>query len=341
MRLRGHLIAASMSAALISGLAVGPAGAASARPGRVAASGTVAITGFQRDWDSTSYIDHNAASLATVDVDGINLATGGKSASAPTADDLKQLAAARRDGVRAELVFSNYDGSIGDFSEANAYALFSHSAYRSAVVGALAADVQRSSWNGINVDLEALQARDMFGLTLFMQELRAALPSAAELTIDVTCNTSEADFRSEGYNLRALGQTVTRVLLMGYDDNGPWESTPGPIGPLPWQQQGLSVLLKDVPAAQVDLGVAGYGYEWPNSAANPLSDAQARALVKADGAKAVWNSTDGEFTARLSNGSTLWWSDSNSLAARAPLVQSLHLHGLAVWSLGQSDRITL
>jgi spore germination protein len=45
----------------------------------------------------------------------------------------------------------------------------------------------------------------------------------------------------------------------------------------------------------------------------------------------------GEWTAHLPDGSTVWWSDARSYAVRARLAASLHLHGLAVWSLGLSD----
>ena len=47
----------------------------------------------------------------------------------------------------------------------------------------------------------------------------------------------------------------------------------------------------------------------------------------------------GDWTATLSDGSTLWWSDTRSYALRVALARHEHLHGLAVWSLGESDVI--
>jgi spore germination protein YaaH len=49
----------------------------------------------------------------------------------------------------------------------------------------------------------------------------------------------------------------------------------------------------------------------------------------------------GEWTARLRDGSTVWWSDARSLARRTQFAWVLHLHGLAVWSLGLSDPIAI
>jgi spore germination protein YaaH len=94
-----------------------------------------------------------------------------------------------------------------------------------------------------------------------------------------------------------------------------------------------------VPPAKIDLGVAGYGYAWRPHSNDMLSDAQARALIKRYHARAHWSKSVGEWTARLKDGSVLWWSDARSLTARAQLAAADHLGGLAVWSLGLSDPI--
>ena len=77
-----------------------------------------------------------------------------------------------------------------------------------------------------------------------------------------------------------------------------------------------------------------------NICRSPTVESVFRALVARAGAKAHYVVSVGEWTARLRDGSTVWWSDARSLARRAQLARSLHLHGLAVWSLGLSDPIT-
>jgi spore germination protein YaaH len=101
----------------------------------------------------------------------------------------------------------------------------------------------------------------------------------------------------------------------------------------------VRALTRTIPARQVDLGVAGYGYVWRRSGASQLSDAQARRLVHRSEAHARWVASVGEWTARLPGGAVAWWSDRRSLARRTALAASLGLHGLAVWSLGVSDPI--
>jgi spore germination protein YaaH len=128
---------------------------------------------------------------------------------------------------------------------------------------------------------------------------------------------------------------------MAYDEHGTWENQPGPVGALAWQLEGLAALRAQVPADQIDLSQAGYGYAWRPHRNVQLSDAQARRLVAADRATARFDSSVGEWTASLPDGSTLWWADARSFALRVTVARNQHLHGLAVWDLGDSDPLRL
>jgi hypothetical protein len=48
-------------------------------------------------------------------VDGVSLARNGRSVSAPDADLTRLLGTAHTNGLRAELLLSNYSNRIGDF----------------------------------------------------------------------------------------------------------------------------------------------------------------------------------------------------------------------------------
>jgi spore germination protein YaaH len=133
---------------------------------------------------------------------------------------------------------------------------------------------------------------------------------------------------------------VSQIVLMAYDQHGPWEKTPGPVGATSWVTRGVRALESSVPAARVDLGVAGYGYVWGPGGRQQLSDAGARALVAKQGGHARWVASVGEWTATLPSGAVVWWSDTRTLALREALAARLGLHGLAVWSLGLSDPIS-
>jgi spore germination protein YaaH len=165
------------------------------------------------------------------------------------------------------------------------------------------------------------------------------LPAGDSLTVAIENLTSPRQYPESGYDLDRIAASVDQVVLMAYDEHGIWERTPGPVGADRWVRAGLRALMHSIPARQVDLGVAGYGYVWRHSGVASVSDARARRIVRRARGHARWVASVGEWTARLPGGAVLWWSDHRSLAARMDLAASLGLHGLSVWSLGLSDPI--
>ena len=166
------------------------------------------------------------------------------------------------------------------------------------------------------------------------------MPTPRTVSIDVSATTSVRSYRDRGYRLRGLADVVDVIDLMTYDQHGPGWSAPGPIGSLTWQRDALAALLTVVPERQVQLGVAGYGYSWPREGTGrSLTVAQARRLVRHDGAEARWRAGAGEWSARLSNGTVLWWSDGRSYERRVRLAQRTGVRGLAVWRLGSADTL--
>ncbi len=297
------------------------------------------ILGFQGGWDSVAAISRNAKALSQVGVDGVDLSEDGRRVGAPDASLLSQLHRGHARRLPTMLLVGNWSDRLADFSEPVAHRMLTSTANRARVARSLGRFVRKQHWDGINVDLESLRPRDRAGLVAFLRTLRKELPKRARLSIDLMNATSIAGMRAWGYDLRAIGPIVDRVVLMGYDQHGPWEPTPGPIGALAWQRKGLAVLRSRVPARKIVLGVAGYGYAWQPKGTLTVGDARARRLVAADHATAQWDATAGEWTAHLSDGSVLWWSDGRSLDLRRTLARSLHLGGLAVWDLALSDTI--
>ncbi|MGN6723969.1 MAG: glycosyl hydrolase family 18 protein [Marmoricola sp.] len=298
------------------------------------------VLGFQESWDSTTFIDRSATALGSVGVDGVDLSESGTSVDVPDSSMLTQMRRAHHDHLPAVLLVGNWSSVINDFSERVAHRMLISPRNRRAVAMSLTRSVTRQGWDGINVDLESLNTSDTAGLVAFLRELRGLLPRRATLSIDLMNETSAADMQADGYDLNGIGRAVNRVVLMAYDENGPWNPhTPGPIGALAWQRAGLHVLLKRIPASKVVLGVAGYGYAWRPSGAVSVSDRQARALAASYHVAPQWRSTVGEWTATLPDGSVLWWSDARSFGWRRTMATNFHLAGLAVWDLGLSDPI--
>jgi spore germination protein YaaH len=257
--------------------------------------------------------------------------------SAPGNVDATQLARAHADELPAVLLVGNWSPRINDFSEELAHqTLGSPSAVQSAAT-TVADHVISGHWDGVSVDLESLAPRDSAGLSAFVAALRAQLPAGDSLTVCLEAFTSPSAYAANGYDLKTLETGADQIVLMTYDDHGPWENTPGPIGPLAWQRASVHALETAIPASRIFLGAANYGYAWRPHSNDNLNVSQARALVRRSHGQARWVGTAGEWTAQLSDGSTVWWSDARSVGLRFKLARALAVHGVAVWSLGSGD----
>lgn len=263
----------------------------------------------------------------------MDITADGAGVGSPDAASRRLLQQAHANGRRAELLVGNFSASLGDFDERIAHRLLTSAPHRAAVVARLAA-YARAGWDGIHLDLESLDATDRAGLTAFTAALRAALPPSATLAMAVMAAGSTAGYRALGYDLPALAASLDRVVLMAYDEHGPGWSAAGPVGGLPWVRVVLAALLQSVPAPRVDLGVAGYGYGWfAHGRGTTYTDAEARAAAP----DPTWVSAQAEWHGTPAGGGDVWWSDHRSLTVREQLARASGLHGVAVWSLGQSD----
>jgi spore germination protein len=302
---------------------------------RVHHHGGIAVTGYAGDWTSDSVLDAQAPALTDVGVFGIDVATSGDAVAPPSSAALGLLDTAHADGLGAELLVDN---GAGDPTTV-ASRLLTSRAHRARVVAQIVGLVTAEGWNGVTVDLESLAPRDAQGLVGFVARLRSKLPARDELAVDVTATPTRAEYPELGYHLAGLAK-VAQVVLMAYDEDGPW-SGPGPIGGLPWQRASIAAVLHDVPAHRLVLGVATYGYSWPSGArvhdGVAVTDGGAAALASRSDRRPRWVRVQGEWTVRLRDGTVLWWSDARSVAVRLKLARADRLAGVAVWQLSSAN----
>jgi spore germination protein len=277
-----------------------------------------------------SDITRDGGYLRTIGIDGVTL--DGPSRVTPVSADAQRLRrAAQKHGRRAVLLVSNYTDALGDFDEKLAHRMLTSPSRRAAVVAALR--TRAKGFDGVQIDLESLKARDTEGLVAFTRELRAAVPRLS-LSMAFMASTDARGYRANGYDLTALAPSLDRMVLMAYDQHGPWSGS-GPIGSLPWVRQQLAYFVRALPDDRIDLGVAAYGYQW-GGGADTITVPQAR---KKAGTRARWSARHGEWTARLPGGRRIWWSDRRSLAAREKIARRTGIHGVAIWQIGSSGRL--
>jgi spore germination protein len=302
------------------------------------------ITGYAEEGaTSNAQLAASAHQLTQVGVDGVNLTPDGAGVTAPDDAARRLLAEAHVHHLTASLLFSNWSDAINDFSDPLAERMFDSPANIHSAVKALVGEVKAGGWDGVTIDLESLNQwgasghtrDDNSGLVSFVTALRSAL-GPRSLSICLTATTGS--YTDLGYDTSVLAQHVDDIVLMAYDQHGPTWSKAGPVGGFPWVNASVASLMKTVPAAKIQLGVGEYGYTWPkHGTGTTYSVTGARALVKSHSATAVWSPSQLEWHSTFSNGETIWWSDGRSYAARLALARRLHLAGVAVWSLGQSD----
>lgn len=330
---------ASLAAALLLAAPAAPAPASPAPAG----AAPLASTGYVLGSTPASVVARDAHALSTLGVAAVPLSAGGGSVAAPGDDLLAQLATAHAHGLRAELLLSNYSDRLGDFDPRRVHRLLRDPARVESVATRLASYVAAQGWDGVQIDLERMDRADGDGLVLLAQRLQALMAPERTVSVAVSASASLPSYAARGYLLAPLGQAVDTVALMTYDQHGAAWSGPGPVGSLRWQRRALAAAGTLVPLAKVDVGVAGYGYTWPSAASGrtgrTVTVAQARRLVARDGARAQWREGPGEWTARLSDGTRLWWSDARSITLRTELATGLGAHGVAIWRLGSAGRL--
>ncbi|WP_152998168.1 glycosyl hydrolase family 18 protein [Curtobacterium luteum] len=320
------VVAVLLAGSLLAGCSTDPSAAA----GRLGVEGYV-----EPGAGAVSRVTAAGARATTIGIDGVALAEDGATVLDPPEGTAALARAATRAGSVPELLVSNFSTDLGDFSPQIGTALLSHADRRAAVADDLARRAHRLGMRGVQIDLESLRARDRAGLVAFAGALSSAvhhrIGRGAQVSIAVMASTSADGYRDTGYDLRRLVRHVDRVVLMTYDQHGPWSGA-GAIGSLPWTKRVVRAAeVEGVPRSRIDLGVAGYGYVWGGEHdGEQVSPARAAGLA---GKAASWSARDGEWSAELRDGTRLHWSDARSYRARVALATTMHLHGVALWSL--------
>jgi chitinase len=149
-------------------------------------------------------------------------------------------------------------------------------ASRQAFVHNVHAFLSANGYDGVDIDWEVPNAKDMSNCTTLMQELRAELPAPWLISM-----ATPSDPRSwgQGFDIPALAPIVDFMNVMTYDFTGPWSGVVGLNSPLfqdpadPIQGGSLKTSMDlyqnqyGVPAAQLNIGTPFYGYEFAGASA--------------------------------------------------------------------------
>ena len=199
---------------------------------------------------------------------------------------------------------------------------------------------------GIVVDFEEVPQDTEKHLQEFIGELGPAL-HAVGLKIMISLPAQDDTF-DYGY----YGKQCDAVVVMNYDQH--WStSEPGPIAAQDWFMDNLRQLLHVVPAQKLVVGIANYGYDWPELDKKSHPNAKERPSAKdLSVQEALLHAYESEAQVELDPSSLnphysysddsdrvhqVWFLDAVTAYNQMRAAERLGVQGTALWGLGSSD----
>ena len=193
---------------------------------------------------------------------------------------------------------------------------------------------------GIVVDFEEVPQESEVHLRELIDELGPAL-HAVGLKIMISLPAQDDTFDYGFY-----GKVCDAVVVMNYDQHWP-TSGPGPIASQEWFIDNLHELLKVIPPQKMIVGIANYGYDWPepNKQSHPtakdmsvqealLHAYESEAQVELDPASLNPHYSYSDDSDRVHQ---VWFLDAVTAYNQMRAAERLGVQGTALWRLGSSD----
>jgi cellulose synthase/poly-beta-1,6-N-acetylglucosamine synthase-like glycosyltransferase/spore germination protein YaaH/peptidoglycan/xylan/chitin deacetylase (PgdA/CDA1 family) len=193
---------------------------------------------------------------------------------------------------------------------------------------------------GIVVDFEEVPQKTEPYLEEFIAELAPAL-HAVGLKIMISLPAQDDTFDYAYY-----GKQCDAVVIMNYDQHWP-AAEPGPIAAQDWFMDNLHELLKEIPAQKMIVGIANYGYDWPepNQKSHPVAKDlsvqeallhayESEAQVELDPASLNPHYSYSDDSDRVHQ---VWFLDAVTAYNQMRGAERLGVQGTALWRLGSSD----
>lgn len=201
--------------------------------------------------------------------------------------------------------------------------------------------------DGVNFDFESVSFSQRSNLVNFIRMavsmIKNEIPSA-----EISMATPAVDWNNS-FNLEALSDLCDYLIAMGYDYYWSSSTTAGPVAPLGGETYNVvktlnTYLNSGVSPGKLFLGVPWYGLDWPVTSEVRKSKATGTATARTYSAsqqiayyhtkafdqatKVPWVSYSGTSGLRQ-----MWFEDTQSLALKYNLVNSMNLGGTGIWAL--------
>lgn len=215
--------------------------------------------------------------------------------------------------------------------------LLSSPANRNRLINNLFQEVIKNNYDGVNIDFEFIKPADADKFTQFLRELKAVLGSQKELSVAVFARTGKEKWPTP-YQYDKIGAIADSVVVMSYDYHYT-TSGPGAVAPLWWVKECAQYMVNNMPGHKVLMGMATYGYNWPENSsgtsvtASRLAELKTKYKVREYFDEAT-QSPYYTYWDEWGQYHQIWMENQTSLSKKYQLVEDYSLAGIAFWRIG-------
>jgi spore germination protein YaaH len=254
----------------------------------------------------------------------------------------KTVEIAHKNGIQIFSMIVNYDKDKGEHSTSRVEAILNDPAMRAKHIKALVDNAVRDQADGIDIDYENLKAVDAPKFSAFIDQLKAACKPHGLLVAAALAPKTDADGTWDGnqaHDYKALGRSLDLIRPMTYDEH--WgTSTAGPVSSPEFSEMVDRYAASVAAPSTVELGFAGYGYDWVGKKGTTLTWSDLLALQK-KGVKISRDEETQELTGRYQDAQgaahEFWFCDAYSYRPKYAIIKKYKLAGLAMWRFGSED----
>jgi spore germination protein len=252
---------------------------------------------------------------------GAGISSYGKLVGVPARSRLKGY------GGRVHLVVAE----IGNYALTH-FSLDPEYPLRDALIGDIAAASE--SFDGVQIDFEALLSKDYDNFRAFLALLKGRLGSKV-LSVALPARLSD---KGDLFDYAKIGELADRVVIMAYDEH--WSgSEPGPVASISWCRKVSAYALSKIPAGKLVMGAPFYGRAWADKNlsraykysgfAGLVEEKQLGAVQRREGIPFV------EYVETVSV--KAYFEDAASAYLRLSMYKAASIDKVAFWRLGQED----
>jgi spore germination protein YaaH len=248
-----------------------------------------------------------------------------------------QLDFANKKGIKTlATVLNNFDRNI-------AKTLLESPQNRTRFIKNLVAQLRAQKYQGVNIDIEAINSNNRSHFTQLLREVYYTLhPMGYTVTVSVGAKTwdNPNDGWSGAYDYKEISKYADNIVLMTYDEHyiGGY---PGAIASIGWFENVIKYASRVIPKNKIIVGLAAYGYDWSSAGTKSYSIGQAYNVAKKYNAPVQFDqkSKTPYFSYRDEKGigHSVWFENSTSIGYKLDAINKYGINGIAIWKIGLED----